>query len=78
MLTVLCCCAALLHTLWRSAAAQLSLLTLFLINFDVSALVASSMAVYPMATILLIKYGECSTGSQAQGTAWVDGQQSIC
>lgn len=37
---------------------QLSLLTLFLVNINVSALVTSSMAVYPMVTIMLIKYGE--------------------
>jgi hypothetical protein len=37
---------------------QLSLLTMFLVNVDVNALVNSSMAVYPMLTIMLIKCGE--------------------
>jgi hypothetical protein len=57
-----CCCCRFCTALCLVrplAAAQLSLLTLFLINLDVNALVTSSMAVYPMATILLIKYGEC-------------------
>jgi hypothetical protein len=45
---------------------QLSLLTLFLVNINVNALVTSSMAVYPMVTIMLIKYGECNTDKRHQ------------
>lgn len=74
VITALCHYVLLTVMLWPLGllCRLLSLLTLFLVSFDVSALVASSMAVYPMATILLIKYvyrssmDECFASTLAQ------------